>query len=69
MNLAELRLIPTITLTRYIEVCDNQAWKNLAIFELATRIYVPFNGEVSFDDLLMKLGYVDMRKQENNIIL
>ena len=60
MTLEELRKISTIELIDYIAKCEkegNQHWVNIFAYELTTRVYVPGNGEVTFEELLEKFGY------------
>lgn len=67
MTIEELRLAGTNVLINEIANAtkeNNQFLVNTIAFELATRIYIPFNGSQSFDDILLSLGYKVPEKEK-----
>lgn len=60
MNLQEIRLAPTVSLMNELTTLlekGNQTEANIISYELACRLYVPFNKETSFEDMLLSFGY------------
>ena len=62
MTIEELRTAPLNKLIELLYVLDTQDKLNIVIYEITCRMYVPFS-DVSFDELLIKNGYVP--KQPN----
>lgn len=65
MTLEELRTMPLNKLIELLYLVENQGQINLIAFEITCRMYVPF-GDTSFDELLLKNGYVPMNKKKNH---
>ena len=65
-----IRTIPTIELIHLIgeeSANNNQELVNRYTYELATRMYIPNNNlGVTFEELLIKLGYQDESKVGQN---
>jgi hypothetical protein len=70
MKLNEIRTSPTTLLvnrlTEYADKGDQQA-VNIVAYELAYRIYCPFNGQKTFEDVLTSLGYKQIEKDKPKI--
>jgi hypothetical protein len=60
-----IKTIPTKELVNSIREKSSQEEINIIVFEIATRLYVPFNGHTSFDELLTNLGYRQLTHIEN----
>lgn len=56
MTLNQLRTMSTVELITWADSAPTQEERNVIIFELTCRMYVPFSG-VSFDELLLSNGY------------
>lgn len=67
MTIQELKLANTVTLVNELakaEIENNISLINIISYELATRIYVPFNKEgKTFEDILLSLGYQPKEKE------
>lgn len=70
MKLDEIRVSPTTllvnSLTENIEKGD-QNTVNILAYELAYRIYCPFNGQKTFEEVLTSLGYKTIEKDKPKI--
>lgn len=58
MELGKIHTIPTVDLVNILTEIVEQEEKNIIIYELTYRMYVPFNSEVTFEELLLMNGYV-----------
>lgn len=58
MELGKIHTIPTVDLVNILTEIVEQEEKNIIIYELTYRMYVPFNNEVTFEELLLMNGYV-----------
>lgn len=58
MELGKIHTIPTVDLVNILAEIVEQEEKNIIIYELTYRMYVPFNNEVTFEELLLMNGYV-----------
>ena len=69
MNIQKLRTLPTIKLISYLCAGEQTSDWNQIAYELTCRMYVPFNNEgISFDELLLKNGYIiENTKQQTKI--
>lgn len=66
MTIEELRTMPLNKLIELSYILTEQKQLNIVIYEMACRVYVPF-GEESFEELLLKFGYVPMERKNNEI--
>ena len=57
MTIEELRITPLNKLIELLYIVEEQDKLNIIIYEITCRMYVPF-GDVSFDELLIKNGYI-----------
>lgn len=64
MTIEELRTTPLNKLIELSYMIEEQDRLNLVLYEIACRIYIPFQ-EKSFDELLLELGYRPKMKQGN----
>lgn len=63
MNFREIRNASLVELSNAIDEIKSKEELNIIIFEIACRIYVPFS-EVSFDELLLSLGYLPKEQEK-----
>ena len=64
MTIEELRTMPLNKLIELSYILTDRKQLNIVIYEMACRVYVPF-GEESFEELLLKLGYVPISKKKD----
>jgi hypothetical protein len=62
MTLNQLRTMSTVELITWADSAPTQEERNIMIFELTCRMYVPFSG-VSFDELLLSNGYKPIERE------
>ena len=60
----DLKTTPTMQLVQILCETQDQGTINLVAYELACRIYVPYNNAETFEELLTKFGY---RKEESQV--
>ena len=68
MSYLEIRFMPLNTLiTELAQARHNQDQEliNMLALEIAYRVYIPFNNEKTYEELLLDLGYVDLYINKN----
>lgn len=63
MNLKELKLASLPELIESMYMTEDQRILNIIAYEMTCRMYVPF-GETSFEELLLKNGYVPLKDEK-----
>ena len=61
MDLKSVKTASLVELICYLHKISNVQERNSIIYEITCRMYVPFNSDITFEELLIKNGY----KQEN----
>lgn len=68
INLREVPLFKLATILDEAYIESNQEKINTIAYEIACRLYVPENGEVTFEDLLQRFGYVKIEKNDEKVL-
>ena len=64
MTKDNVRVMSLLNLVELLYTLENQEQINVVAYELTCRMYVPF-GDVTFEELLLKNGYVpNLKKKE-----
>ena len=63
MTIEELRTMPLNKLVELLYILEDQKQINIIAYELTCRMYMPF-GDVTFEELLLKNGYVPISKKK-----
>ena len=64
MTIKELRTASLIDLMKLLQEVKDQDQINIIAFEITCRMYIPFS-DVSFDELLLQMGYRPKDKLRN----
>ena len=64
MTIKELRTASLIDLMKLLQEVKDQDQINIIAFEITCRMYIPFS-DVSFDELLIQMGYRPKDKTRN----
>lgn len=59
----DIKTIPTAKLVHILCDVTDQDIINRIAYELTCRIYVPNNGETTFEEMLSSFGYKDIEKE------
>ena len=62
MTKDNVRVMPLLKLVELLYTLESQEQINVVAYELTCRMYVPF-GDVTFDELLIKNGYVPTKNK------
>lgn len=56
MTIEELKTAPLTKLMQLLNILEEQSQRNIVIFEIVCRLYVPFKDK-TFEEMLLELGY------------
>ena len=62
--MSNIKTTPTCELINIINNSKDQNEINQIAIELTTRLYVPFNGHISFENMIINFGYKPIEKEK-----